>query len=145
MNPHRTLFSQHPLFQLAVAFALGISAASYLPAKFGFSLATCAVCSVVSMVLTLRQRVRSAGLALLMALFFAGETLALLEARTMPQTSFIEGESLTLTGVLDGPVEFARDRLYLSLRVEQQPVGRVWLLASFRDTAREQEYRTLQL
>ena len=145
MNPHRTLFSQHPLFQLAVAFALGISAASYLPAKFGFSLATCAVCSVLSMVLTLRQRVRSAGLALLMALFFAGETLALLEARTMPQTSFIEGESLTLTGVLDGPVEFARDRLYLSLRVEQQPVGRVWLLASFRDTAREQEYRTLQL
>lgn len=145
MNPHRTLFSQHPLFQLAVAFALGISAASYLPAKFGFSLATCAVCSVVSMVLTLRQRVRSAGLALLMALFFAGETLALLEARTMPQTSFIEGESLTLTGVLDGPVEFARDRLYLSLRVEQQPVGRVWLLASFRDSAREQEYRTLQL
>ena len=145
MNPHRTLFSQHPLFQLAVAFALGISAASYLPAKFGFSLATCAVCSVVSMVLTLRERLRLAGLALLMALFFAGETLGLLEARTMPQTSFIEGESLTLTGVLDGPVEFARDRLYLSLRVEQQPVGRVWLLASFRDTAREQEYRTLQL
>ena len=110
MNPHRTLFSQHPLFQLAVAFALGISAASYLPAKFGFSLATCAVCSVVSMVLTLRERVRSAGLALLMALFFAGETLALLEARTMPQTSFIEGESLTLTGVLDGPVEFVHQR-----------------------------------
>ena len=31
MNPHRSLFSQHPLAQLAVAFSAGICAANYLP------------------------------------------------------------------------------------------------------------------
>ena len=41
-----------------------------------------------------------------------------------------------LTGVLDGPPEFARDRVYLSLRVEKisdlNASGRVWLLLPFR-------------
>ncbi len=145
MNPHRSLFSQHPLAQLAVAFALGICAATYLPAKLWSSLVACAVCSVVSLIFVFKTRVALAGLALLTALFFAGQTLALLEARTRPQTNFIEGESLTLTGVLDGPPEFARDKLYLSLAVEQGPVKRVWLLAPMRDTAGEQEYLSLQL
>src|SRR5215213_10384655 len=135
MNPHRSLFTQYPLAQLAAAFAFGICAATYLPAKLGFSLITCAVCSVLSSVLLLKKRVWVAGLALLIALFFAGEALALLEGRTKIQSSFIEGELLTLTGVLDGPLEFARDRLYLSVRVEHGPVGRVWLLAPLRNAA----------
>src|SRR5215216_4742700 len=102
MNPHRSLFTQHPLAQLAVAFALGICAANYLPAKLGFSLIACAACSVLSLIVLLKKRGWLAGLALLMALFFAGETLALLEGRKKSQSSFSEGELLTLTGVLDG-------------------------------------------
>lgn len=141
MNPHR---SQYPLAQLAVAFALGICAATYFPTQLGFSLAACAVCSVLSLILVLKRQVSIAGLSLLTALFFAGDTLALLETRK-PQSSVIEGELLTLTGVLDGPPEFARDRLYLSVQVEGGPGKRVWLLAPFRTVATEQHYRSLQL
>jgi competence protein ComEC len=60
-----------------------------------------------------------------------------------------ESKTLVLTGVLDGPPEFARDRVYLSLRVERiaelNASGRVWLLAGFRTVAIEHEYRALQL
>src|SRR5215211_7232862 len=145
MNPHRSLFSQHPLAQLAAAFALGICTANYFPTKSGFSMAACAVFSVLSLVFVLNKRVRLAGLALLMALFFAGDTLALLEGRTKSQASFSEGELLTLTGVLDGSPEFARDRVYLSVQVEHGPVRRVWLLAPFRTIETERYYRHLQL
>ena len=60
---------------------------------------------------------------------------------------------MTLTGVLDGPPEFARDRLYISLRVERCTIensetivsGRVWLLAPFRNATTEEQFKTLQL
>src|SRR5215208_3433662 len=105
MNPHLSLFSQHPLAQLAVAFSLGICAANYLPTKLGFSLVACAVSSGLSLIVVIKKRVFLAGLSLLVALFFAGETLALLEEHARPQNSFVDGESLVLTGVLDGPPE----------------------------------------
>jgi competence protein ComEC len=142
MNPHRCLFSQYPLAQLASAFSLGICAANYLPTKFGFSLVACAVCSVVTLIAALKKRVPWAGLALLSAFLFAGQTIALLEGRS---ESPIDGELLTVTGVLDGPPEFARDRLYLSVRVEHGPLQRVWLLAPLRTAETEHEYRRLQL
>ena len=49
---------------------------------------------------------------------------------------------MILTGVLDGPPEYARDRVYLSVRSE---LGRVWLLAPFRDAEQEGAYRALNL
>ena len=58
---------------------------------------------------------------LLLAMFCAGVALALLERRADESSElkrFVD-KSVTLTGVLDGPPEFARDRLYLSLRVER--------------------------
>lgn len=159
MNPHRSLFSQHPLTQLAVAFSAGICAANYLPAKLPISLFACAVCPVLTLVFVLKKRHSPAGVALLLSFFFAGEALALIEARDEPQRSITRlldinrGKSWILTGVLDGPPEFARDRLYLSLRVERISIdgadvnasGRVWLLAAFRTVAIEHQYRTLQL
>src|ERR1044071_9804317 len=142
MNPHRSLFSQYPLFQLASAFSFGICAANYLPTKLGFSLSACAVCSILALIVLLKMGVRMAGCVLLLAFFFARRTIALLERRSV---SHIDGELLTLTGVLDGPPEFARDRVYLSVRVEQGPAKRVSLLAPFRKVETEQEYRHLQL
>jgi competence protein ComEC len=142
MNPHRSLFSQYPLAQLASAFSLGICAANYLPTKFGFSLVACAVCSVVTLIAAFKKRVPWAGLALLSAFVFAGQTIALLEGRS---ESPIDGELLTVTGILDAPPEFARDRLYISVRVEDGPAKRVWLLAPFRTAETEHEYRRLQL
>jgi competence protein ComEC len=71
------------------------------------------------------------------AFFFMGQILAP-QSRT---ADFTDGPRI-ITGVLDGPPEYARDRLYLSVRSES---GRVWLLARFRDAAQEREYRALNL
>jgi len=90
-----------------------------------------------------------AAVALLLAFFFGGETLALLQARDENRRTIrnlADDQTVTLTGVLDGPPEFARDRLYLSLSVsEATTAGRVWLLAPFRNGASEQDYRALRL
>jgi len=145
MNPHRSLFSQHPLAQLAVAFSFGICAANYLPTKLGFSLPACAVCSIAALIAVLKKRLSLGGAAVLLAFLFAGQTIALLERHFEPPNSLVDGELLTVTGVLDGPPEFARDKFYLSLRVQAGPVNRVWLLATFRNAGIEQEYRHLQL
>jgi competence protein ComEC len=155
MYPHRSLFSQHPLAQLAVAFAGGICAAEYLPVGSVFSLVAGAACSVLALLFVIKKKTWVAGALLLGALFFAGEVLAVLETRA-EQASDIkrvldnhEGEPLLLTGVLDGPAEFARDRVYLSLRVEQvaesKASGRVWLLAPLRTGTTADQYRSLRL
>ncbi len=146
MNPHRSLFSQYPLVQLAVAFSAGICAANYLPIKLGYSLSACAIWSATLLFL-LRKRVQLAGVALMFAMLLAGMALAELEWRS-DNSSQIRGlveqsgdEPRTLIGWLDGPPEFARDRVYLSLRVENVP-GRVSLLVTLRDA---NEFRSLQL
>jgi competence protein ComEC len=155
MKPHRNLFSQHPLAQLSVALSVGICAASYLPAKFMFAAVAGAALSLLTLVFVFTRRTSLAGIVLLLAFFFAGQMLAVLELRSDSSSGigdFVD-EPVTLTGVLDGPPEFARDRVYLSLRVDRVVLnnsetivpGRVSLLASFRNTASEQEYRTLHL
>ena len=153
MNPHQSLFSQHPLTQLAVAFAVGVCAAPYFSWRVGVVMG--AVCSVLAVGLVLKKKVRAAGLMLLAAMFCAGVTLALLERRVDESSElkkFIDEstKTVTLTGVLDGPPEFARDRLYLSLRVERiesGPIasGRVSLLAPLRNTATAGAFRALRL
>ena len=151
MNPHRSRFSQHPLAQLAICLSAGICAASYLPNKVALSVVAGAVCLILSVIFVLNKRTGLAGALLLMALFFAGSTLAVLETRSEAASDvkrLVEenpGMPSTLTGVLDGPPEFARDKVYLSLRVERIAAdaasGRVWLLVPLRGD----EYSSLQL
>ena len=155
MNPHRSLFSQHPLAQLAVAFAAGICATYYFSWRLSIALVLGAVCSMLAVILVWKKRAQGAGLVLLVALFCSGVALALLERRADESSElrkFVEqsnNQSVTLTGVLDGPPEFARDRVYLSLRVEridsQEIAGRVSLLALIRNGATAEAYKTLQL
>ena len=143
MRPHSSLFSHYPLVHLAVAFAAGICTASSLTISLFAGLAF----TGLTLTLFIKQRFRLATLALLSALFFAGATLAELERRadnSRPLQALIEqseGETFTLTGWLDGPPELARDRVYLSLRVENV-IGRVSLLVTFREAS---EFRELQL
>jgi len=143
MRPHRNLFAHHPLVHLAVAFSTGICTASSLRLSLIAGLAF----TGLTLILFIKQRLRPAALALLSALFFTGATLAELERRadnSRPLKTLIEqseGEPFTLTGWLDGPPEFARDRVYLSLRVENVS-GRVSLLVTLRDA---NEFRSLQL
>jgi competence protein ComEC len=155
MNPHRSLFSQYPLAQLGVAFSTGVGAVNYLPAKFTGVVAAGAACSIVSLILLAKRRLSLAGWSLLLAFVFAGATLALLEKHVTPSSiqRAVEDTSaaMLVTGVLDGPPEFAQDRVYLSLSVEgltldsseTRASGRLWLLAPFKTDATE--FRSLQL
>ncbi len=144
MRPHSNLFSHYPLVHLAVAFSSGVCTVSY---TLRFPLVACILCTVVTLLLFIKQRPRLATLALLSAFFFAGATLAELERRadnSRPLKFLVEqsdGEPFTLTGWLDGPPELARDRVYLSLRVENV-TGRVSLLVTLREA---NEFRALQL
>jgi len=148
MRPHSSLFAHYPLVHLAVAFTAGIFTAGYTSLRF--SLAAGITCTAVTLTLFIKQRFRSAALLLLSALFCTGATLAELERRadnSRPLKTLIEqseGEPFTITGWLDGPPEFARDRVYLSLRVENVS-GRVSLLVTLRDAAVTNEFRALKL
>jgi competence protein ComEC len=83
-------------------------------------------------------------------MFFAGALLAHIERRadeSRPLKVLIEqsdGEPFTLIGWLDAPPEFARDRVHLSLRVENIS-GRVSILVPLRDAAAETAFTSLQL
>jgi competence protein ComEC len=150
MNPHRNLFSQYPLVQLAIAFSAGVCAANYFPIALGYSLSAGAVWSALLLVLVVKKRVPLAGVALLFAMFFAGMVLAELESRSDNSNKIrslveqTENQTFTLNGWLDGPPEFSRDRVYLSLHVENV-TGRVSLLVTLRDAAITNEFRALQL
>jgi competence protein ComEC len=121
MNPHRVLFSQYPLVQLSIPFCFGICAAEYVPARV-----VCGViCSIAVLAALLTGRLKLASWALLVAMFFAGAVLA----RAQKPPLLLESGTVVLTGVLDGPPEFARDRTYFTLRVEH---GLVSLMAPVR-------------
>lgn len=147
MHPHRNLFSQYPLFQLAVAFAAGICAANYLQIKLAFLITAGAVCSVLALVFLLKKRLHAAGLILLIAVFFTGIVLAELQRHTDSAGGIRNQleQPVTLTGWLDGPPEFARDRVYLSLRVEEPTSGRISLLAPLRNATAALAFRDLDL
>src|SRR5688500_14312599 len=126
MNPHRSLFSHYPLAQLAIAFSAGICAANYLPVGPRYFFAIGSACALLSLVSVIKRWLPAAGLALLLAFFFSGVTLALFEQRAEQSSGikkFLDEHApsrlLTLTAVLDGPPEIARDKIYLSLRVER--------------------------
>src|SRR6185295_18333781 len=133
MHPHRSLFSQHPLAQLAVAFATGICVANCFPIKLSVSIGV--VCSVLTVVLLLKKRLQVAAVMLLVAVFFTGAVLVELERRSVSGSEIRNQleQPITLTGWLDGPPEVARDRVYLSLRVEEPASGRVSLLVPLRN------------
>ena len=117
------------------------------------------MCSVLALILVVKRKMRLAGWVLLLATGFTGVTLAVMEQRVDESNEIRKtvehsaSDGFRLTGVLDGPPEIARDRLYLSLRVERIASGdtevvargRVSLLAAFRNEATEQNYRALQL
>lgn len=130
MNPHK--LTHYPLVHLSVALSAGICVQN----NRGIAIAGGAVCSLAALILIIRNRITPAAIALLLAFFFAGQMLTQNRA-----TDFTDGERI-FTGVLDGPPEYARDRVYLSVRVEG--LGRVWLMAPFRDAGQEREYRAMQ-
>jgi competence protein ComEC len=148
MHPHSNVFAHHPFIYLSVALSVGICTAPYFSSTF--SLSAGLLFSAITLALFIKQRLRLAALALLPAMVFTGTTLAKLERRADESRELkklveqSEGAPLTLIGWLDGPPEFAQERVYLSLRVENVP-GRVSLLVTLRDAAVTNQFKALQL
>ncbi len=160
--PHQASFTQHPLAQLSSAFIAGILTASWFVPSLALSLSPLALFSVVTLLALLRNRLALAALSLLLAMFLAGASLAVLEKsgstagrvkRLIADGLFGSKDPVELAGWLDGPPEFAHDRVYLPLRIETtsfkgkelRASGRVALVASFQTPEIEREYLDLDL
>src|ERR1044071_9608593 len=101
MRPHSNLFPHYPLVHLAVAFSAGI----YCPLRF--SVAIGLLCTALTLLLFIKQRLQLAALTLLSAMFFTGAVLANLEQRADESSTLetlieqSESDSFTLTAWLD--------------------------------------------
>lgn len=154
MNPHRTSLSRHPLAEIAIAFAAGICAANYFSSRLVVLWIAGGVCVAVAVIALGKHRLALAGVALLVGFGVAGAVLALQERKyENSELGQFVGRQVVVTGVLVGPPEFGRDRLYLALSVERLDVdgssrigsGVVSLMAPFRGAGDEKEYRGLGL
>lgn len=125
MNPHEVRFSQYPLVQIACSVCLGICAVEYVRVPVVYLVIAGVVCSIGVFV---------RGWMLLAAMFFVGALLAAQETRPVAMPP---GQAV-ITGVLDGPPEYARDRVYVTVRSER---GLVSLLC----VGSERDYRELDL
>ena len=126
MNPHQVLFSQYPLVQIAIPFCVGVCAVEYGPRVAVVYLVGGGIGSVVALIGLWRNWLTLAAWGLVVAMFFVGAVMASVER---PGPKFPEGQTVTLTGVLEAPPEYARDRVYLRLRVEHGFEGSVLLVA----------------
>lgn len=154
MNPHRASLSRHPLAIIAIAFAAGVCAANYFSIRLVVLWIAGGVSAAATIVALVKRRLAVAGIALLVAVSVAGMTLVVQERnRRESELREFVGKQVVVTGVLVGPPEVGRDRIYLTLSVERVDVdgssrstsGVVSLLAPFRNADDEAAYRGLQL
>jgi competence protein ComEC len=159
---HRRNFVEYPLAALAAAFAFGVLLSSLTSASLKLCLTLAALASVSAIISTLKRHA-SASYFVLLALAFAGASLASIEARdartdsrlrTLYERGLIEpGEPVELTGVLERAPEYAPDGLLFDVRVERvrarsverECVGRVEFFAPVADARSAAEYDSLEL
>src|SRR5215470_10001800 len=161
-NPHNRLFSHHPLFQLSLAYVGGVVTANFVSTPSFVGIAMCATSSLLALVSFVKHKYQCAGALLLSSLFFAGLALSFFEKQSLPQNSLKQlletgciddRQSVLLTGVLEQPPEWSRERVYLVLRLEEiasqtfegRVNGFVALSALFKTAQDRQEYKRLQL
>lgn len=161
--PAQPSFVAHPLALLAASFATGILAArSSAPAPI-ICLACGALCSSLAVLLLIRRSLLLSTTCVVLAFFWTGATLALLDQRAGAAGNRVQrfyeegiisgGDPVEVTGVMEAAPEFAPDSFYLRLRVEslrskgiEYPAsGVVWLAAPVRDTTVRGEYEELEL
>src|SRR5688500_20147847 len=95
MNPHRNLFSQYPLVQIAIPLWVGICAAEYGPVRFVYLVIAGVICSITVLVGLWKNWLTLAVCALLTAMFFVGAVLAGQQRRPEPISG---GHTLVITG-----------------------------------------------
>jgi competence protein ComEC len=160
--PHQPAFLPHPLAVLAASFALGILAARFTSLPFNVVLACSAACSLAAAYSYARGRALSACITLVVAFFFTGAALMILEKGSVTdgrverlyEDGVIEsGDPVEVTGVVEREPEPAPDGFYLTLKVEKlrfrdeerEASGRVLLFAPVLDVGTKAEYELLEL
>ena len=155
-------FAAHPLAQLAAAFALGILGATNLSWRTVFFVCLSALTTLVATFALLSSKLRLATVLLMIAMFFAGASLAVIEQNKVPanqlkrlinEGAISVGDPVEVTGVLERDPEIAPERLYLNLRVERirfragekEASGSVMLLAPIPGKSFEEEFDHLDL
>ncbi|HEX6730215.1 MAG TPA: hypothetical protein VF074_09405, partial [Pyrinomonadaceae bacterium] len=81
--PHRSEFNHHPLAAVASSFSIGILGSTVLPQNPTFLLITVGIFTICSVIALRINRLRIAGVVLLIAFSFAGATLTVLEKRVV--------------------------------------------------------------
>ena len=160
-DPHNRRFSRNPLFQLAVAFAAAILFATRFQVELRVLIVGLVTTTIVLVFSACICRGRIAGISLLLAIFFAGSSLTVLQAKIPSdqlKTLITRGvlgpnDTVALTGVIVGPVELARDGIHFSLKVallsttdqSMKCSGVVALNGYFRNADEAGAYRQLDL
>jgi hypothetical protein len=150
---HRRNFVEYPLAALAAAFAFGVLLSSLTYASLKLCLTLAALASVSAIISTLKRHAY-ASYFVIIALAFAGASLASIEARDARSDSrlrtlyerglFEPGEPVELTGVVEHAPEYAPDGLLFDVRiervrarnVERECVGHVEFFAPVADARR---------
>ena len=159
--PHIRLFSQNPLFQLGSLFAAGVILAASFHIALAHLLLALGSTTILIVVAVRFARLRTAGFALLQAMFFGGACLMCLQSRTTPNQlknllnsgAITPDETVELTGIVTGPVELARDGVHLSLYVDSVTTTTAFLKCSgivavtgyFKNHDDERSYRAIDL
>ncbi|PYS47818.1 MAG: hypothetical protein DMF68_15030 [Acidobacteria bacterium] len=160
--PQQTAFVPHPLAALAASFALGILLAHFTALPVNLSLVCFATCTLAHLYSFVRRFLSLSSLLLIIAFFFAGATLAILEKSSVTKERverfyddglIASGEPVEVTGVMIAQPEPAPDGFYLTLRVEKlryrederEASGLVLLFAPVRERAVRAEYEALEL
>src|SRR5437667_5378275 len=159
---HQPLFSQAPLAQLALAFSTGVVFAHYLSIPF-VVLIPCGLALALTALLALtKQKLSSSAMCLVAAMLFAGMIVEKNDNGNIPRNQLKQlldekalpaGDPLELTGVIDGAVDFALDRVYFTLRIEQiqykgvynTTSGTVALIAWLQKAETLEQYTRLEL
>jgi len=160
--PHQPFFAQAPLAYLAASFSAGVITAHFLDLPFSLLLIGCALLSSATLVLIIKQRQAIAAVCLCSAVSMSGAVLANLEQkdvagnrlkRMLEQGAISADEPVEVTGVISGTVDYARDGLYFTLRVEQvrrssvdvEVSGSLMLTTALQSETVKTEYEELQL
>ncbi|HEX8845889.1 MAG TPA: ComEC/Rec2 family competence protein [Pyrinomonadaceae bacterium] len=160
--PQQQSFLPHPLAVLAASFALGILLARFTRLPLNLALAASAACSLAALRSFTKRLERRASLLLILAFFFAGTALMVLESEGVhaervgqlyEEGVIGSGEPVEVTGVLMRAPEPAPDGFYLSLRAERlrfkdaerDVAGEIALYAPAGTRAARAEYEALEL
>jgi competence protein ComEC len=153
---------QAPLFQVGLAFSTGILAAQLFAIPHFIVIAGCALTSVLAVVFLLKHKLTLTAFSLAGALVSSGFWLAQSNAQNISSNSvrkLIDDKKLDprelvdLTGVVDGPVDVARDAYHFTLKIErltvkgieQRAEGLVEIVAGIESADSTARYEQLEL